>query len=142
MRAVSSQASLGYIFRRKLAPEDRSRLAGWCFIPGLTLHGASDHTQCMLNERSQPQQTKDSKLQFSSLCLQSTTAHLTESSARRWSREGSETSRQGVADVFDCGLNEHRKSDKTPTKHHLFHSHFFTLCRKVGYLVGLDGLNS
>lgn len=62
-------------------------------------------------------------MQISSSCLQSTAAHLAESSARRWSREGFETSRQGAADVF-VPWNEDCKSDKIPTKHHLFHSHF------------------
>lgn len=61
-------------------------------------------------------------MQISSSCLQSITARLTDSSAR-WSREGSETSRQGAADVF-VPWNEDCKSDKAPTKHHLFHSHF------------------
>lgn len=51
-RASSSQAIYRHLFCRKFVPEEGSRLGGWCLIPRRPLHGAFEHRQCMLNERS------------------------------------------------------------------------------------------
>lgn len=62
-------------------------------------------------------------MQISSWCLQSTTVHLTESAARGGpERDLKHPIRGQLMSLLCPEMNS--KSDKTPTKHHLFHSHF------------------
>lgn len=114
MRAVPSQASLAL----HLPQEAHAR--GPLSSGRVVLYSKTNSPPCLW---SQAVHVKGMIPTLANQIQQDANQQLTESSARRWSWEGSETSRQGAADVF-VPCNEHCKSDKTPTKHHRFHSHF------------------